>query len=75
LPLDLTVEDEHRNPMIYARNLAWLSDWHGFSMGGNFDEVPSYWLMEWMIPYWSMALPLTLLSAYLLWRAQNSSQR
>lgn len=39
----------------------------GFGVGGNLDDSPEYyWLIAWQIPYWSIVVPLTLLSAWLL---------
>jgi len=66
LPLNSKDEDEVCNPLSYARNLEWISQWHGFGMGGNFDELQSYWLMEWVITYWSITVPLTFISCWLL---------
>lgn len=69
LPLDWSDEDKGKNPLHYSRKLEWLSEWNEFGIGGNSEELPSYWLLEFMVPYWSIAIPLTLLSAVvLLWK-------
>ena len=76
LPLNTTVEDEGRNPLWYSRNLEWVSEWHGFGTGVCFDEFPDYWRMEWMIPYWSIVIPLMLISLWLLlFMTRKSVQR
>ena len=48
-------------------------DWHAF--GFRFAESPSDTLAfrVWMVPYWSIVLPLTLLSAWLLLTKSRSS--
>ncbi len=66
LPLNCTDEEKACNPLSYARRIEWTSHLNAFWIGGNSSELPSYWLLEWSVPYWSIVFPLTVLSAYLL---------
>ena len=65
LPLNSTAEEKACNPLSYVRNFEWTSHWNAFWIGGNFDELPSYWLLEWSVPYWSATIPFTVISLWL----------
>jgi hypothetical protein len=63
--LQWPVEQKVIHPFIFAE-IDWQRRfrWNGFEMGeGHLIGIP---LMTWTIPYWSLAIPLTLLSAYLI---------
>ena len=48
----------------------WLWKWHGFAFadGINYPDIPPTFqpAMIWVIPYWSITIPLTLISLFLL---------
>jgi len=52
------------NPWIFK----WRYCWGGFDFGENhFNTGPLGWVNRyWVVPYWAIACPLTLLSAYLI---------
>lgn len=54
------------NPWEYL-DVEWRSDWLGFHFGAGKNTAGTIRRIEfWIIPYWSVTVPLTLLSAYLL---------
>ena len=53
----------------------WRSDWLGFSFGAARIKNTNSRIEMGIIPYWSIAAPLTLVSAYLLLRAPRKSSR
>ncbi len=54
------------NPWKY-QNVEWRTDWIGFHFGAANATAGSIRRVEfWIVPYWSIVIPLTLLSAYLL---------
>jgi hypothetical protein len=61
----------HLSPRLDAPDIIWHWRWHGFGSG----DWPSHYTTLWVIPYWSIVLPLTLLSAYLiLWKPRKPTQ-
>jgi hypothetical protein len=56
------------NRRLDAPDIIWHWRWHGFGSG----TWPAHHTTLWVIPYWSIVLPLTLLSAYLiLWKPRK----
>jgi hypothetical protein len=53
-------------PLNDIQHFRWNAQWHDFGIGGNYDNYPNNLLLELQAPYWSTVIPLTLLSAYLL---------
>lgn len=48
------------------QHVKWNVQWHNFGIGGNHEYYPDNLLLEVHAPYWSIVIPLTLLSAWLL---------
>ena len=75
-------EKNRRNSVFYwDGDVHWRWHWGGFDFGAGLFEMISYapaptsnWLRReeiWQIPYWSIVMPLTLLSAHLIFRKQR----
>jgi hypothetical protein len=63
-------ETGYINPWSSSHQIKWRLDWHGFRVGvshiGNRHDT------DCVLPYWSIAIPLTLISAYLiLWKPRK----
>lgn len=46
--------------------VVWRWQWQGFDFGERQEEHYTRRLIDWTIPHWFLAVPLTLLSAYLI---------
>ena len=56
--------------------LVWQWKWGGFGYGAGKTHLRGMSAQVWIIPYWSIVIPLTLLSAYLLLsKPRNSTQK
>ena len=53
-------------PLDDKEHVRWNMQWHDFGIGGNYQYYPDNFLLEVHAPYWSIVIPLTLLSAWLL---------
>lgn len=52
--------------------VVWRWQWEGFDFGERQEEHYTKQLIDWTIPHWSVFIPLTLLSAYLiLWKPRQ----
>ena len=69
---DRPVEETVDHSFVYAEiEWKWRCRWHGIDIGeGHLMGFP---LKAWVIPYWSIVIPLTLLSAYLLLSKPHNS--
>ena len=54
--------DTTRKKVCFDERFEWKWQWGGFSVGHCHSESSTVWV----IPYWSITIPLMLLSAYLL---------
>jgi hypothetical protein len=48
--------------------VVWRFQWLGFDLGERHEVHFAKRIVDWTIPYWSIAVPLTLLSVYLILR-------
>lgn len=65
-------EDEALWPAFYGQDMVWNQHWQmlGFCIGDANLGSPRVYVRQ--IPYWSIVLPMTILSAYLiLWKPQK----